>query len=86
MAPFPSRIRCRATPIRCRLPARTCRIGSLLQQISKAVCSHCYALRGRYLFPVVRKAMEKRLASLSHPRWVEAITTLIRRSGDAYFR
>jgi len=30
--------------------------------------------------------MENRLASLSHPRWVEAITTLIRRSGDAYFR
>jgi Gene product 88 len=68
------------------LPARNCRIGSLLQQVSKAVCSHCYALGGRYLFPVVRKAMEQRLASLSHPRWVEAITTLIRRSGDAYFR
>ena len=67
------------------LPAKYCRIGSLLQQVSKAVCSRCYALRGRYLFPVVRKAMEQRLASLSHPRWVEAITTLIRRSGDAYF-
>ncbi len=68
------------------LPAKNCRIGSLLQQISRAVCFHCYALRGRYLFPVVRRAMEKRLASLSHPRWVEAITVLVRRSGDAYFR
>jgi hypothetical protein len=68
------------------LPAKNCRIGSLLQQISNAVCSHCYALRGRYVFPVVRKAMERRLASLSHPRWVEAITMLIQRSGDAYFR
>ena len=68
------------------LPAKNCRIGSLLQQIQRTVCSRCYALRGRYVFPVVREAMEKRLASLSHPRWVEAITTLIRRSGDAYFR
>jgi len=68
------------------LPARNCRIGSLLQQLSKAVCSHCYALRGRYVFPVVRRAMERRLASLSHPRWVEAITALILRSRDAWFR
>jgi protein gp88 len=68
------------------LPAKTCRIGSLLQQIQRAVCSRCYALRGRYVLPVVRKAMEKRLASLSHPRWVEAITTLIARSGDTHFR
>jgi hypothetical protein len=68
------------------LPAKNCRIGSLLQQIERAVCSRCYALRGRYVLPVVRKAMERRLKSLSHPSWVEAITTLIRRSGDAYFR
>ena len=68
------------------LPAKDCRIGSLLQQLSKTVCSRCYALRGRYVFPVVRKAMERRLASLSHPRWVEAVTRLIQRSGDAHFR
>ena len=30
--------------------------------------------------------MEKRFASLSNPRWVDAITTLIYRSGDRYFR
>jgi len=30
--------------------------------------------------------MEKRFASLSDPRWVDAITTLIHRSGDRYFR
>src|ERR1051326_4404172 len=30
--------------------------------------------------------MERRLQSLSHPRWVEAITELIQRSGDAHFR
>jgi hypothetical protein len=42
------------------LPAYRCRIGSLLQLIPKAICHYCYALRGRYPFPVVRAAMEKR--------------------------
>lgn len=68
------------------LPAYRCRIGSLLQLIPKAVCHYCYALRGRYLFPVVRAAMEKRFSSLSDPRWADAVSTLIYRSGDRYFR
>jgi len=68
------------------LPAHRCRLGSLLQLIPKTVCHHCYAMRGRYLFPVVRAAMERRFASLSDPRWVEAVSTLIHRSGDRHFR
>ncbi len=68
------------------LPAQRCRIGSLLQLIPKSVCFHCYALRGRYLFPVVKAAMEKRFYSLTDPRWADAISTLIYRSGDRYFR
>jgi Gene product 88 len=68
------------------LPAQRCRLGSLLQLIPKSVCHHCYALRGRYLFPVVRAAMERRFSSLSHPRWAEAVSTLIHRSGDRHFR
>ena len=68
------------------LPAYRCRIGSLLQLIPKAICHYCYALRGRYLFPRVKAAMEKRFSSLSDPRWADAITTLIHRSGDRCFR
>ena len=68
------------------LPAYRCRIGGLLQLIPKAICHYCYALRGRYLFPVVRAAMEKRLSSLSDPRWADAVSTLIYRSKDRYFR
>jgi hypothetical protein len=68
------------------LPAEQCKLGSFLRHIPRAVCAYCYALRGRYVFPVVRRAMEKRLASISHPQWVEAITTLIRRSGKKHFR
>ena len=68
------------------LPAQRCRLGSFLQQLPTAICHYCYALRGRYVFRKVKAAMEKRFASLSDPRWVDAITTLIYRSGDRYFR
>lgn len=39
-----------------------------------------------YLWPTVRAAMARRLASLSHPDWVEAIVVLINQAGDQYFR
>ena len=68
------------------LPAEECRLGRFLRQIPGTVCAHCYALRGRYLFPVVRRAMGRRMASLSDTRWVAAVTSLIRRSGEKYFR
>src|SRR5438128_10056185 len=68
------------------LPAQRCRLGSFLQQLPKALCHYCYALRGRYLFPKVRAAMEKPIKSLSAPGWVDAITTLIYRSADPRFR
>ena len=68
------------------LPAYRCRLGSFLQQLPKAICFHCYALRGRYTFPRVKAAMDKRFKSLNHPRWIDAVTTLIYRSKDRYFR
>lgn len=68
------------------LPATACRLGSFLQQIPRAICHRCYALRGRYVFPKVQAAMARRLASLSDPRWVDAVSTLIHRAGDRYFR
>jgi hypothetical protein len=68
------------------LPAQRCRLGSFLQQLPKAICHYCYALRGRYVFRKVQAAMERRFESLSNPLWVDAITTLIHRTGDGYFR
>jgi len=68
------------------LPAERCRMGNFLRHIPKAVCSHCYALRGRYIFPAVQRAQEKRLASISDPRWTAAISSLILRSGETHFR
>jgi Gene product 88 len=68
------------------LPAYRCRLGSFLRQLPKAICFRCYALRGRYTFPNVKAAMEKRFSSLTHPRWIDAVTTLIYRSQDRHFR
>lgn len=68
------------------LPASSCRLGGLLRHVRGSVCSYCYARRGRYAYPAVKSAMQKRLASIFHPQWIEAISTLIRCSGDRYFR
>jgi hypothetical protein len=68
------------------LPATRCPVGRRLRQLPDAVCSHCYALRGRYNFPNVLRAMEKRLESIEEPQWVQAMTDLISASRNRYFR
>jgi hypothetical protein len=59
------------------LPAKNCLVGAKLAKIPNSVCHGCYALTGRYRFPNVKNAMEKRLASITHPLWVEAMVVLI---------
>ena len=66
------------------LPAIACITGAKLAKIPGTVCHGCYALKGRYRFSNVRLALARRLESLQHPRWVEAMTALI--SGEEVFR
>jgi len=66
------------------LPAAACITGAKLAKIPGTVCYGCYALKGRYRFTNVRLALARRLESLPHPRWVEAMTALI--SGEEVFR
>ena len=66
------------------LPATQCITGAKLVQIPGSVCAGCYALKGRYRFSNVRMALARRLESLKHPRWVEAMTALIQ--GEPWFR
>lgn len=69
------------------IPARFCPIGSRLVKIKGSVCSKCYALKGRYVFKNVLDAQQKRFNSLTDPRWIEAMVTLIRRKKSVpYFR
>ena len=66
------------------LPATECITGAKLVKVPGSVCHGCYALKGRYRFNNVRMALARRLESLKHPRWVEAMTVLIK--GEPWFR
>ena len=59
------------------LPAWECVTGVKLQAIEGSVCSGCYAMKGRYRFTNVKDALTRRLESLDHPEWVEAMIVLI---------
>ena len=60
------------------LPATQCITGAKRVKVPGSVCHGCYALKGRYRFSNVRMALARRLESLKHPGWVEAMTVLIK--------
>ena len=66
------------------LPASQCITGSKLVKGTGSTCAGCYALKGRYRFPNVKKAMDRRLAALQDPRWVSGMIELIK--GRPVFR
>lgn len=59
------------------LPSIHCKVGSKLRSIKGSVCHGCYAMKGFYVFPKVKAALEKRLAAIDNPKWIEAMTFLI---------
>ena len=66
------------------LPAAACITGSILRLIEGTPCWGCYAFNGRYNFPNVKDALARRLDSLGHPLWVQAMAVLIK--GKKHFR
>ncbi len=68
------------------LPALECKTGSKLRLIPGSTCHGCYALKGCYVFPDVKKAQYKRLASLKHPLWTGAMSVLINSKKSNWFR
>lgn len=77
----PSKMPCHGFSI----PASRCKVGSKLAQIPGTVCHGCYALKGRYVFPNVKNAMEKRYQGLQNPDWVFLMATLIEQSEKSGF-
>ena len=60
------------------LPTWACVVGTKLRDVKDSTCSGCYAHeRGRYRFKNVKAALNRRLNSLTHPQWVEAMTVLV---------
>ena len=68
------------------LPAKECKTGSKLAKVEGSTCSSCYALKGCYVFEVVQAAQYKRLKSIKHPRWVEAMASQINAKRNKFFR
>ena len=66
-------------------PAEKCKTGRKLRKVENSICSKCYALKGRYSFPVVREALAKRFVGLSDPRWVDSMILLINSLEDSGF-
>ena len=66
------------------LPAVACQTGAKLRQVPGTPCWGCYAFKGRYNFPNVKDALTRRLDSLTHPDWVQAMAVLIK--GKKFFR
>ena len=66
------------------LPATECKTGAKLAQVPGTTCHGCYALKGRYRFKKTKNAMARRLAAITGPLWVQAMTALI--TGHKYFR
>ena len=66
------------------LPANMCQTGAKLREIKGTPCWGCYAFNGRYNFPNVKDALTRRLESLTHPQWIEAMAVLIK--GKKFFR
>ena len=68
------------------LPPDNCPTGTLLRKITGTVCSKCYAHKGRYVFPLVRNAMQRRLESITNEFWVDAMVFLIKSTKEKFFR
>lgn len=59
------------------ISANDCITGSKLAQHEGTVCSDCYALKGRYLFPNVLTAHNRRLEATKHTHFVDAFVLVL---------
>lgn len=66
------------------LNALLCNTGSVLAKISGTPCHECYALRGFYKMPNVKKAMDKRLTFMTSKHFVDRMVYLL--ANEDYFR
>ena len=69
------------------IPAKRCITGMKLRDVKGSICSKCYALKGRYVFPNVQDALETRFRGMSDPQWVNKMVAMIaKREKSGFFR
>ena len=68
------------------LDARKCKTGSKLAKKPGTVCNGCYALKGCYVFPVVKDAMARRLEFFNSPNFIPIMVWLLTSQRKKFFR
>jgi len=69
------------------IPAKRCITGQKLRNVKNSICSKCYALKGRYVFPNVQDALEVRFQGMSDPQWIDKMVFMIgKREKSGFFR
>ncbi len=66
------------------ISALKCKRGSKMRLIEGSTCNKCYAMKGRYSFKNTQNAMNRRLNKLNDPKWIEAMTYMLKE--EKYFR
>ncbi len=79
---YPSKMPCPAWGI----PARRCRIGSVLAQQEGTTCHNCYALKNLFRMGQVQRAYERRYQGLLNVLWTPAMIAMCRWYCDDYMR
>lgn len=79
----PSKMPCHGYSI----PARRCKVGKKMRKVAGSICSICYALKGRYSFPNVSSALERRFSLIAKKGWVtNMISALLKIEQSGFFR
>lgn len=74
------------------ISAKRCILGSILRKKKGSTCGSCYALKGRYVFPNVQAAMERRFQAMQNENWQVYMRDLIalklrnKKGADRVFR
>ena len=68
------------------LSAEKCITGSKLAKIKDTVCEDCYALKGAYRYPVVKKKMGERMGFFNASNFIPAMVMELNRTKSDYFR
>ena len=70
------------------ISAKRCINGAKLRKIAGSTCSKCYALKGRYVFPNVAAAMERRYSLMRNnsTEWAAGMIASIGKTNESHFR
>lgn len=64
-------------------PASKCNTGTSLRGVKGSVCSFCYAMQNRYIWPNVQEALERRyIAFTKDPYWIPAMVYLLNKKAE----